>query len=282
MAVASALPKPPSAVTAFAVSLFVYVPGAWPAGASASTETVQDVAAAPPARLPPDSEKLLAPGTAVTVPPVQVVAGFAGLATVKPSPPIVTRLSVSAMPASAGAPAARVSVTVSRDSVPACTFAGENALDAASTRVTVSTLVIVAALLPADVWTPFTAIVFVRFPVVALAATFTGLMVIVQLPFAGIVPPPNMIVDAGSAEVIDDPQVPPTVAPAGTEKPVPIVPRLSVTPSGELIVAAAPDELLSVIVSVVVPPCSTVDGENALLPVIDPGAVTVSVPDAAA
>ena len=59
--------------------------------------------AAPPASVPPASEKLFAPAVAVTVPPVQVVEALGGLATVNPAPPIDVRLSVNVMPLSADA-----------------------------------------------------------------------------------------------------------------------------------------------------------------------------------
>src|SRR5205085_5589544 len=130
-----------------------------------STSTTHEVAAAPPASDPPASEKLLAPGVAVTTPPVHVVDALAGLATVNPSPPIVVRLSVNAMPVSAAAFAARVIVTRRRDRPPATTGVGENAFAAVSTPVTTSWPVSVTEFAPPDVWTPLTAMVFVRVPV---------------------------------------------------------------------------------------------------------------------
>ncbi len=81
---------------------------------------------------------------------------------------------------------------------------------------------IVVVLFPRLVTTPLTAIVFVRLPVAAFAEMATG-RVIVQLPFAGIVPPARVISVPGVGEVSEDPQVPPGTAAAGTVKPAPIV-----------------------------------------------------------
>ncbi len=118
LAFAAALVTPSVVVTALAAIVLVWVPSGPANGVATSSATVHDVFAAPPARLPPVIEKLVAPDVAVTDAPVHVVAAFAGAATTKPAP-IVVRRSLKVMFVSADAPPVRVSVTVSRDLVPA-------------------------------------------------------------------------------------------------------------------------------------------------------------------
>ena len=221
--------------------------------------------------------KLVAPLTALSVAPVHVVVAVPALVTVNPAP-IVASESVRLMPVSATAPAALVMVTVTRELVPARTDVGLNTLATVSARATFATPVIVDVLLPRSVTTPFTAIVLVWLPLVAVAAIATGI-VIVQLPPAGMVPPASVtdVTVAGSGDVglNTEPQVPPATEPAGTVKPAPIVARLSMT---DVIVRTEAELLTRVIVIVVVPLC-TIGARNDLLPVI---VLTVSVPLAAA
>ena len=67
-AAAAALVTPSVVVTALAGIVLVCVPVGPATGVATSSATVHDVLAAPPARLPPVSEKLVVPDVAVTVP----------------------------------------------------------------------------------------------------------------------------------------------------------------------------------------------------------------------
>ena len=95
------------------------------------------------------------------VAPTQVVAAFGGVATTNPAPIVDVRLSVRLMPVRSEAVAARVSVTVSRDFVPACTVVGLKTFATVSARATATVPVIVDVLLARLVTTPPTAIVLV-------------------------------------------------------------------------------------------------------------------------
>src|SRR5215831_2331363 len=102
--------------------------------------------------------------------------------------------------------------------------------------------------------------VLVRVPVTALAATATG-MVIVQVPAAGIVPPMASVTVVAVFDS-EPPQV--VVGAAATLYPAPSVARLSV--NAAVSVAGAAAVLVSVIVSVVLPPWTTAFGANAFVP----------------
>src|SRR5215470_9837103 len=121
--------------------------------------------------------------------------------------------------------------------------------------------------------------VLVRVPVVAAADACTG-TVIVQLPSAGMeLPVPSVMLVAPGAALRIPPQV---VLAAGDAATVncglaPSVVRASVN---AVIVAATAAEFVSVIVSVLTPPCRIVPGANTLLPPTLDVALTTRAPDA--
>lgn len=109
------------------------------------TETVQD--ADDPMTVPsdaPDRLKLVAPGVAVTVPPVQVVAGVGVGAITNPA----GKGSVIASPVKSEAPKVRVIVTVIRVTLLRTTVAGEKVLAAVSGATTEMAAVAATGLFP--------------------------------------------------------------------------------------------------------------------------------------
>ena len=262
---AAGLMKPWVELTALAA--IVFVPDPAPAGVVTLTRIVQLEAAAPPGRAPPTSETVLVPEVAVAAPP-QLLTRFGVVETTCPAGSV----SVNARPVSATAPAARESVIVIRVSPPAATVVGANALATDSTGFTVSTPVIADCVRPKFVCNVPCAIVLVRAPVTALAATCTG-MVIVQLPAAGMVPPAASVTVV-AVFVSTPPQV--VVGAAATVNPAPIEAMLSTNAAVSVAIAAF--ELVSVIVSVDVAPCKTGVGANTLLPPTLVTALTTSAP----
>ena len=116
---------------------------------------------------------------------------------------------------------------VSRVTLPVETIVGVNDLLIVRAAATLSVAVAAVTLLPWLVWSPFTAIVFVRLPVGAVGPTWTG-TVIVHVPLAGIVPPVMAIEVAPGAAVSVPPQVVIAAGAAAMVNPAPIVVRLSV------------------------------------------------------
>jgi hypothetical protein len=247
-----------------------------PLGVVTFTETVHEVAAAPPASVPPLSETVFELATAVTMPPTHVVDA--------PGVKAITcnagNVSVNAMLLNADAFAARVTVTVNTVFWPANTVAGANALAAVSAAPMFTTPVIGNTLLPISVLTAFAAIVLVRFPVGAVGPTCTGTVIVHEL-LAGITPELIvMSVVAGTAVTMPPAQV---VDAAGADATVkfgeaPIVVRLSVN---AVMFASVAVTLFNVIVIVKMPVCTALP-VKLLLPVILLAGFTTRAPLAAA
>lgn len=116
--------------------------------ASTLTETVQD--ADDPITVPSDAPerlKLAAPGVAVTVPPVQVVAGLGVGAITNPD----GKGSVIDSPVNNEAPKVRVIVTVTRVTLLRTTLAGEKVLATVIGATTAMAAVAATGLLPRSV-----------------------------------------------------------------------------------------------------------------------------------
>lgn len=263
----------PPTVDALALPIgivFVKVPSV--AEALISTETVQDAAAATETpSAPPERLKDVAPGVALTVPPLQVVAALGAAATVKPD----GKGSVTDRLVNRPALATLLRVTVRRVVPPAPTEVGRNALVFVMAVVTPSVRVTAVELLPSEVTSALAGMVLVWVAIVALPPTSTG-TVIVQLAERGIVPPAmeNEVAPAGA--VIVPPQVVAGAGDAATVKPAPIVVR-----SSEMLVMAAAVvvlEFVRVSVSVLVPLRGTEVGLKTLAKVM---ARIVKVADAA-
>ena len=132
---------------------------------TATVQDAEDVITVP--RLAPDRLKLVAPETAVTVPPVQVVVGLGVGATVQPD----GKGSVIASPVNSAALAARVMVTVIRVTPLRATVVGRKALETVSGAATLTVAAAATLLLPLLVCRPLTAMVLVRVPVAAVLPT---------------------------------------------------------------------------------------------------------------
>jgi hypothetical protein len=195
---------------------------------------------------------VVAPGAALRLLPAQVLLTAGDVATEKPAPIVLSRLSVNEVTVAARFEGL-VSVMVSVLVAPAPWVAGENAL-LTLTAVTTSGAVAALALTPAVVISAPAAMLLVYVPAATVLAICTG-TVIVQLEFAGIVPAVMvMVVAPGAALRLLVPQVLLAAGDAATEKPAPIVLcKLSVNP---LMVAAAAEGLVSVMVSVLVDPAA--------------------------
>ncbi len=200
----------------------------------------------------PEKDKLLDPETAVIVPPVQVVAAAGVLAILNP----LGKLSTKPTLVINAAFAVRVSVTVKRTTEPAVAVLTEKALLTLSGAVTDNEPMAIARLFPNDVVSPFTAMVLVREPVVAVGSASTP-TVIVHVPgtldeaAAGIAPPLIVIDVLPVAAVKLPPQVLEGVTELATVKPDPNVVSRSVK---LVMVAVAPTcRLVSVMISVETP-----------------------------